>query len=151
MGADDAHYPDSDELLSIGSPLGRATGLTRIGVHHELLPPGRRTSWPHAESDEDELVFVLEGTPDAWIDGTLHRLAPGDCAGFAAGTGVAHTFLNNTEQDVRLLVVGEASKSTNRIHYPLHPTRNAELGNGHWADAPKSELGPHDGLPDAQR
>jgi uncharacterized cupin superfamily protein len=150
-GADDAHYPDSEELLSIGSPLGRATGLTRIGVHHEQLPPGRRTSWPHAESDEDEFVFVLAGTPDAWIDGTLHRLSPGDGVGFAAGTGIAHTFINNTAEDVRLLVVGEASKQANRIHYPLHPKRNAELGAGHWHDAPEQPRGNHDGLPDAQR
>jgi uncharacterized cupin superfamily protein len=41
---DDAHYPGSDELLSIGSPFGRTFGLTRLGIHHELLPPGRRTS-----------------------------------------------------------------------------------------------------------
>ena len=65
---DNAHYPTSDELLCIGSPLGRATGLTRIGIHHELLPPGRRTSWPHAEGDEEEFVFVIEGTPDVWLD-----------------------------------------------------------------------------------
>jgi uncharacterized cupin superfamily protein len=56
---DNAHYPGNDELLSIGSPLGRATGLTRIGVHHELLLPGRRTSWPHAERDEEEFVLEL--------------------------------------------------------------------------------------------
>ncbi len=151
QSADDSHYPSSDELLSIGSPLGHATGLTRIGVHHELVPPGRRTSWPHAESDEEELVFVIEGTPDAWVDGELYRLAPGDTVGFPAGTGVAHTFINNTREDIRLLVVGEASKETNKIVYPLHAKRNAELADALWADAPKQTLGPHDGLPDALR
>ncbi|MDH4029734.1 MAG: hypothetical protein OEU49_02685, partial [Chromatiales bacterium] len=45
--ADDAHYPGSEELLGIGSALGAATGMTRMGIHHDLLPPGRRTSWPH--------------------------------------------------------------------------------------------------------
>src|SRR5262245_36561202 len=69
LSEDDSRYPGSDELHSIGSPLGRATGLLRIGVHHELLPPGRRTSFPHAEKDEEEFVFVLEGAPDVWIDG----------------------------------------------------------------------------------
>ena len=48
MDEDRAHYPGSDELLSIGAPVGRALGLTKIGVHIERLPPGRRTSWPHA-------------------------------------------------------------------------------------------------------
>lgn len=151
QSADDSHYRGSTELMSIGSPLGRATGLTRIGVHHELLPPGRRTSWPHAESDEEELVYVIEGTPDAWVDGALYRLEPGDTVGFPAGTGIAHTFINNTEQDVRLLVVGEATKKTNKIVYPLHPSHNATLGDGLWRDAPPRRLGPHDGLPDALR
>jgi uncharacterized cupin superfamily protein len=42
---DDAHYPGHTELLSIRAPLGRKLGLTRIGIHHERLPPGRRTSY----------------------------------------------------------------------------------------------------------
>ena len=64
---DKSTYPDSDELLSIGSRLGEATDLVKIGVHHELLPPGRRTSWPHAESKEEEFVFVIEGTPKSGL------------------------------------------------------------------------------------
>ena len=43
QGEDNIHYPDSDELLRIGSFMGRTMGLTRIGVNHDLLPPGRRT------------------------------------------------------------------------------------------------------------
>jgi uncharacterized cupin superfamily protein len=125
---DDASYPGSRELLSIGSPLGRRTGLTQIGVHHELLLPGRRTSWPHAEADEDELVYVLEGFPHVWIDGVLHALRPGDAVGFPCGTGIAHTFLNDGEHPVRLLCVGRASAKGHRVHYPLHPARNAEIG-----------------------
>ncbi|MGH6992670.1 MAG: cupin domain-containing protein, partial [Caulobacteraceae bacterium] len=93
---DESHYPGDDELMSIGAPLGRLLGLTRIGIHHERLPPSRRTSFPHAESLEEEFVFVLEGTPDAWIDGHLHRLEPGDAVGLPAGTGICHSFLNNT-------------------------------------------------------
>src|SRR5215472_4016556 len=112
---DSHHYPGSDELLSISARLGRRLGLTRIGIHHERLPPGRRTSYPHAESAEEEFVFVLEGRPDVWIDGHLHALQPGDSVAFPAGTGICHTFLNNTEDEVRLLVIGEASKAENRI------------------------------------
>ncbi len=56
----------------------------------------------------------------------------GDSVGFPAGTGICHTFLNNTEQEVRLLVVGEANKKYNRIDYPLNPgyaaTRPGSLG-----------------------
>ena len=149
--ADDASYPDSAEKLSIGSPFGRVFGLTRIGIHHEVLPPGRRTSWPHAEKTEEEFVYVIEGQPDMWLDGTLHRLQPGDGVGFAPGTGIAHAFINNTDSDVRLLVVGEHKRTDNQVIYPKHPARNASIGSLLWADAPAQTLGDHDGLPDALR
>jgi uncharacterized cupin superfamily protein len=144
---DDAHYPGDAERLSIGAPLGRLLGLARIGIHHERLLPGRRTSYPHAESAEEEFVYVLEGHPDAWIDGHLHRLGPGDAVGFPAGTGICHTFLNNTQEAVRLLVIGERPKAENRIRYPLHPAYEATRPD-RWDDAPQHELGPHNGRPD---
>lgn len=97
-GPDDATYPDSPERFSIGAPLGRGLRLNRLGIHHERLPPGRRTSYPHAESDEEEFIYVLEGYPEVWINGYLWKLEPGDSVGFPAGTGICHTFLNNTEQ-----------------------------------------------------
>ncbi len=150
-GADDQHYPNSPELLSISASFSEHFGLMRLGIHHERLLPGRRVSWPHAEADEEEFVYVLEGTPDLWLDGHLRRLSPGEGAGFPAGTGLAHTFINNTDRDVRLLVVGEASRYRSRIDYPLHPKRNAEIAERHWRNAPVRELGPHDGLPDKSR
>lgn len=145
-GPDDSHYPGDDELMSIGAALGRRFGLTRLGIHHERLPPGRRTSYPHAESDEQEFAFVLAGTPDLWLDGELHRLAPGDSVGFPAGTGQAHAFINDTDVEVRLLVVGEASRRTNRVVYPLNPERREAIEDW-WDDAPARTLGPHDGMP----
>jgi len=150
-GEDDNHYPRSDELQTISASFGEKFGLMRLGIHHERLKPGRRVSWPHAEADEEEFVFVLEGEPDLWADGYLKRLKPGDGVSFPAGTGLAHTILNNTDQDVRFLVVGEASRQRSRIHYPLHPHRNAEIGARHWKIDPPRPLGPHDGLPDQQR
>jgi uncharacterized cupin superfamily protein len=148
---DDDRYRGSNELLSIGSNFGKAFGMQRVGFHHELIPPGRRTSWPHAESVEDEFVFVIEGTPDVWIDGVVHRLQPGDAVGFPGGTGIAHCFINNSDADVRLLVGGERDRDDNRCHYPLHARRNAEIGDFHWRDAPTRLKGSHDGLPDALR
>lgn len=148
---DDNQYPGSRERLTLDSNFGQAFGMQRVGFNHVVVPPGRRTSWPHCESAEEEFVFVIEGEPDAWIDGVLYRLRPGDAVGFPAGTGIAHTFINNTGQDVRLLVGGERSRDDNRCHYPLHPKRNAEIGDYHWQNAPTRLLADHDGLPDALR
>lgn len=139
-GPDDATYPDSPERFSIGAPLGRGLRLNRLGIHHERLPPGRRTSYPHAESDEEEFIYVLEGYPEVWINGYLWKLEPGDSVGFPAGTGICHTFLNNTEQEVRLLVVGEANKKYNRIYYPLNPGY-AATRQDRWVDHPPQFFG----------
>lgn len=148
---DDSHYPNDDELMAVWSHLSVALGLTRIGVGHDLLLPGRRTSWPHAEFDEEEFVFVVEGEPDAWIDGYLHRLKPGDGVGFPDRTGISHCFINNTDKPARLITVGEASRRRSKCVYPLHPKRNKEIGNDLWKDAPRHELGPHDGMSDMRR
>ena len=137
-----------DDMGGLANPVGRAGGLTRLGIHYELQPPGSRSSFPHAESDEDEFVLVLKGKPDVWVDGVLYELEEGDCVAFPAGTGIAHTFLNNSDEDMHLLIVGEASKPGNRLFYPLNPERMAEFAkHGRaWTDAPRRSLGPHDGI-----
>lgn len=146
-GPDNEHYPDSEELMSIGAPLGRALGLTRLGIHHERLLPGRRMSYPHAESSEEEFAYVLQGTPDVWINGELHRLQPGDAVAFPAGTGICHTFINNGAEDAHFIVVGEANKAENRIRYPLNQDYQ-QTRNDSWQDAPEQTMGSHHGKPD---
>jgi len=141
-------YVDSDEDLSHGREIGRVAGLLRIGLHVKRLPPGHRLSYPHAEESEEEFVYVLEGAVDAWIDGELHPMERGDLAAFPAGTGIAHTFINNGTSEAVLLVGGEGNKSDNRIVYPRNPERRAQLPWSHWwDDAPARPLGPHDGKP----
>ena len=77
--------------MAIYASLGRKLGMSRIGIHNVRVPPGRRTSFPHAESAEEEFVFVIEGLPDAWIDGVLHRLGPGDSVAVSGRcTGICH-------------------------------------------------------------
>jgi uncharacterized cupin superfamily protein len=78
--------------MGFDASLGRRLGLTRIGIHHVRLPPGRRTSYPHAESAEEEFVFVIKGNPDAWIDGDLYPLRPGDSVAFLPAPASATPF-----------------------------------------------------------
>lgn len=151
QGAESSYYRGTKEFLSIGSPFAKSMGLSRLGIHHEWLPPGRRTSWPHAESAEEEFVYVIEGNPDAWINGQLHRLSPGDGVSFPSGTGISHTFINDTKGDVRLLVVGETSKKENKVYYPLNPSRRQQCQDTWWHDIPKHDHGSHDGMPDKLR
>lgn len=140
-------YDGSDEVLSSGRRIGRAAGLRALGVWLERLPPGTRTSWPHAHAREEELVFVLDGAPSVWLDGVVHPLRRHDLVAFPAGTGVAHTVINDGPREALLLVAGEARKDDDRIAYPLHPHREAAIGARAWTDAPRAPLGPHDGTP----
>ena len=143
-------FQGTTEPMSFGAALGAHLGLQTLGIHHMRLLPGRRTSLPHAESLEEEFVLVIAGTPDVWLDGVLHRLKPGDAVGFTAGTGLAHSFLNNSEAEVELLVVGNTDMAGNRIVYPVNPERRAWRKDW-WGDAPERVLGPHDGVTDQRR
>ena len=127
--------------------LGQKLGLERIGVNHETIFPGTRSSVPHCHSTDEEFVFVVKGRPSLWLDGHIHELVAGDAVAFPAGTGMAHTFLNNSDEPIELLIVGEHS-SEDKVSYPLHP----EIENLHpraWKDAPSRPLGPHNGEVDS--
>ena len=141
-------YPQSSERMGPLRRIGKAAGLQRIGINLQRLPPGTRSSWPHAEEQEEEFVYVIAGEVDAWIDGHLHRMTAGDFAAFPAGTGISHCFMNNGDQEAMLLVGGEPAKPANRIFYPLNSSRRVDLGPSEWwDDVPVRELGPHDGVP----
>jgi len=141
-------YPNSEEDMAPARPIGRAAGLLRIGIHLVRVPPGSRTSYPHAESAEEEFAYVIEGEVDAWVDGELHHLGTGDLAAFPSGTGVCHTFINDGDREALLLAGGEANKAENRIFYPLHPGRRSDMPWSHWwEDVPQRPRGEHDGKP----
>jgi uncharacterized cupin superfamily protein len=145
-------YPQSTEPMGPVRRLGKEAGLVRIGINIQRLPPGSRSSWPHAEEDEEEFVFVIEGEVDAWIDGHAYRMIQGDLAAFPAGTGISHCFINNSAAQAVLLVGGEAPKPGSRIFYPLNTSRRQDMpAQSWWDDVPQRQLGPHDGRPDAHR
>jgi uncharacterized cupin superfamily protein len=144
-------YGGSDEPQGINATFGRRADFSRIGVHVELLKPGRRTSWPHAERDEEEFVFVAEGSVDCWLDGHIHPIFEGDFVGWRGGDGITHAVINNSGNDAVLVVGGEASRHRSRCWYPYHPHRHKEMDENYWKDHPVPKLGPHDGLPDGLR
>lgn len=78
------HYTDiqrafsdgvNPDLDGRGSPF-RELGLVKLGIHYEVIAPGHRSSFPHAESHEEEFVFVIQGKPDAWTTATSTRWSP---------------------------------------------------------------------------
>jgi uncharacterized cupin superfamily protein len=125
--------------------ISRGLGLERCGINQETIEPGGRSSMPHAHSHEEEFVYVLGGTPTLWLDGYVKELDSGDCAAFPAGTGIAHTFLNDSVDPIQILIVG-IHDPEDRVFYPLNPERAHPRP---WTDTPKRRLGPHNGQPGA--
>lgn len=127
------------------SNFSEAFDTKRLGMHWIQLSPQERSSIPHAEADEEEFVYVVRGQPHVWINGYIYLLGPGDCVGLPAGTGVAHTFLNNTSETIEMVVIGDRTKPGSKYIYPLNPELQVKHKNSWWSDCPKQELGPHDG------
>ncbi|WP_394829022.1 cupin domain-containing protein [Pendulispora albinea] len=121
----EGHYrpPFEKEAFSWTRDLGRAAGTVNVGLGVDRLPPGRRTGFTHAHSEEEEMVYVLKGTCAVRIiepgrPPVEYELRAGHMVAFPAGTAVAHTFVNHGDSDCFLLVVGERKEATDRVFFP---------------------------------
>ena len=97
--------------------LGDFAGLKNYGVNLTRILPGGQSSYLHAHTRQDEFIYVVEGEVVLETSAGSQTLKSGMCAGFPAGSGTAHRFLNKTTRDVLLLVVGDRSAG-DEIAYP---------------------------------
>lgn len=111
-------------------PLGEHFGLTRFGVNLTRLAPGAISALRHAHARQDEFVYVMAGTPTLVTDAGETLLAPGLCAGFAAGGGNAHQLINRSDAEVLYLEVGDRTPG-DRVSYPDDDLA-AELTGAGW-------------------
>lgn len=125
-----SNYPEPFASMMAGRqkrPLGDLFGLRNFGVNLTHLAPGARSALRHGHSRQDEFIYVLQGHPSLLTDAGRTRLSPGDCAGFAAGTGDAHCLLNETADEVIYLEVGDRSAG-DEAHYPDDDLRAERVG-----------------------
>ena len=126
-------YPEPFAKLMAGRekrPLGDLFGLTNFGVNVTRLLPGGSSALRHAHSKQDEFVYILEGRPTLQTDEGKVALAPGMCVGFKAGTGDAHRLVNETNEDVVYLEVGDRALG-DMVSYPDDDIR-ADFVDGKW-------------------
>jgi uncharacterized cupin superfamily protein len=88
-------------------PLGDLFGLTNFGVNLTRLTAGGVSALRHAHTKQDEFIYVVQGYPTLHTDEGRTRLSPGMCAGFKSGTGNGHRLINETEEEVVYLEVGD--------------------------------------------
>lgn len=107
------NYPPPYTDICLGdawNKLGDAAGLTDFGVNLVRLPPGKWSSQRHWHSEEDELVYVLEGEVTLMEDDGPHILRPGDAN--------AHCLQNLSDRDAVYLEIGSRRPATDACHYP---------------------------------
>ena len=97
--------------------LGDHAKLGNFGVNLLRVPPGAQSAPRHAHSRQDEFVYVLKGEVELETDAGVEALRAGLCAGFPAGTGNAHRFVNRSAADALLLVVGDRT-ACDEVSYP---------------------------------
>lgn len=114
--------PFDAERLGFFRDLGRAAGSVNVGLSLDRLPPGERSSFTHAHSHEEEIVYVLEGECCVRLvePGKEPREVPlraGHVVSFVAGTRLAHCFVNRGDRECRLLTIGERRRGVDRGFY----------------------------------
>jgi uncharacterized cupin superfamily protein len=97
--------------------LGDAVGLTQFGVNITRIAANSASALRHWHEQEDEFIYMLEGELILAENEGETVLKPGDCAGFRAGSGIAHCLINRTNRDALYLEVGTRAPSE-RVHYP---------------------------------
>jgi uncharacterized cupin superfamily protein len=118
-------YPPPYDAATLGRgkrKLGDVFGIDQFGVNFTTLDPGAATALLHAHSAEDELIYVLDGTPTLRTkrDGITSEdvLAPGDYVGFKAGEGTAHAMVNLSDASATILEVGSRRIDEDIVVYP---------------------------------
>lgn len=96
--------------------LGDQFGLTNFGVNLTRLAPNAQSALRHAHSRQDEFMYILQGHPTLITNEGRTRLAPGMCAGFKAGGGNANHLINETEEDVVYLEIGDRTPGDNAVY-----------------------------------
>jgi uncharacterized cupin superfamily protein len=132
------HYPEpfaSRVAGRVKRPLGDLFGLTNFGVNLTQLAPGAVSTLRHAHTRQDEFIYVLQGRPTLHTDEGHTALAPGMCAGFKAGTGNGHQLVNETDEAVLYLEIGDRAHG-DAATYPDDDIE-ATMVNGQWRFARK--------------
>ena len=74
-----------------------------LGVFELTVPPGSIVPPPHSHTNNEECVYVLEGTLRYSVDKESRDLQPGDW--MSTPRGAVHHFINRTPETVRALIM----------------------------------------------
>ena len=97
--------------------IGKAGGLTELGVSHVVLQPGAFSSQRHWHEGIDEFVVVLEGEAVLVEDDGETIMLAGDCATFPKDVANGHHLVNRSAEPCTLLAI-DNRRDEGDCHYP---------------------------------
>ena len=132
-------YPDKFKAINSrrwNRRLGDHVGLKNFGVNLTRIEPGAQSSARHAHTKQDEFIWVMSGEVVLETNEGSQTLGPGMCAGFPAGSGNAHRFVNKTDRDAVILVVGDRTPF-DEVSYPDIDNRAKAGADGRYLHTKK--------------
>jgi uncharacterized cupin superfamily protein len=97
--------------------VGKAGGLTEIGVSHVVLQPGAWSSQRHWHEGTDEFVVMLEGEAVLVENEGETVLRPGDMAVFPKDVANGHHLINRSDRPCTFLAI-DNQRDPGDCHYP---------------------------------
>lgn len=91
---------DWGTLRWLSNPPG--TGAGQLTVIDVGLAPGKGHNF-HKHPDQEEVILVVSGEVEQWVDRDKRILGPGDCAFIPAG--VVHASFNTGENPAKIIAI----------------------------------------------
>jgi len=79
-----------------------STGARALTVIHVTLRPGKGHDFHH-HPDQEEVIYIVAGRVEQWVDREKRVLGPGDSAFLPAGT--VHASFNVGDGDARIVAI----------------------------------------------
>ena len=113
-------YPEpyaSDVAGRFYKRVGKAAGLTRLGISHATLEPGAWSSQRHWHEGIDEIVVMLDGEAVLVEEDGEMILRPGDIATFPKDVANGHHLVNRSDRPCSFVAIDNRGEDGD-CHYP---------------------------------
>ena len=104
--------------------IGDAAGLTQFGVNITCIKAGSASALRHWHEQEDEFIYMLEGTFDLQLGEAKIQAHPGDLVRMPMG--VPHAYHNNTAAPTRALFWVSPAGRLKELFDALHDLTDIE-------------------------
>ena len=86
--------------------LGALAGSEKLYINIDRLKPGAKSAKYHSHSLNEEFFLILKGTGKLRIKDEIKSVEQGDFFSKPAGRGIAHQFINDSDEILEILDIG---------------------------------------------